>query len=97
MEVSCWDQRGTALWRVIHAGLSFPRSVCSVGLRRLYVISSSGQLYGLDCLNAANGKLLHSVKLDAAASLKEVSTMAQDGQDRILINNLEEIVCFDWI
>ena len=97
LEVSCWDQRGAALWRIIHPGLSVPRSVCSVGLRRLYVISSSAQLYGLDCLNAANGKLLHSIKLDAAASLKEVSTMAQDGQDRILINNLEEIVCFDWI
>lgn len=96
LEVSCWDQSGAALWRVSHAGPSFPRSVCSVGLRRLYVISSSQQLYGLDCLNAASGKLLHSVKLDAT-SLKEVSTVAQDEQDRILINNLEEVVCFDWI
>ncbi|KAK7114412.1 E3 ubiquitin-protein ligase TRIM33-like [Littorina saxatilis] len=97
MEVSCWDHSGALQWCVIHAGPAFPRSVCSVGLRRLYIISCSSRQNSLECLNASSGKLLHSIKLDYAASLEDVSTMVQDGQDRILINNHEEIVCFDWV
>ncbi|XP_076449061.1 uncharacterized protein LOC143285559 [Babylonia areolata] len=92
MEVSCWDQSGAPLWR--QGNQAFPRSVCSIGLRRLYVLSS---LTRLDCLDAASGKTLHSVRLYDNTDLKEVSTMAQDAQDRILVNNLEDIVCFDWI
>lgn len=92
LDVSCWDQTGALLWRLPHPNLFLPRSLCSVGLRRLYCLCGTTRL---DCLSAANGKLLHSVKLEAGP-LKEVSTVAQDPQGRILINNVEEVVCFAW-
>jgi hypothetical protein len=94
LELSSWDQNGSPLWSVTLSSMTLPRSVCSVGLRRLYVVSSAQGMDCLNCLNASTGKLLHSVRLET--SLREASTMAQDTQDRILINNVDEIVCFDW-
>nr|KAG5695541.1 hypothetical protein BaRGS_033963 [Batillaria attramentaria] len=95
LEISCWDRSGVPIWRVVHSNLHFPRSLCTVGLRRLYCMCNTTRL---DCLTTSTGKLLHSVKLDTKeAPLKEVSSIAQDSQGRILVNTSEEIVCFTWI